>query len=107
MSRLDHLLSDTVTYATWSSVNNYGDPTWGSQSTAAARVEYTTTRIIDSSGEERDAQAKVYTETDISDKARIWLPGDNTNDANSGRLVMRRKESSTPNGGTTLYVLYL
>lgn len=107
MTEVTNLLTQTVTYATWSSVNNSGDPTFGSQSTAAARVEFGTFKTRDSEGVEVDARAKVTTETDIPRKARIWLPGDDTSDGNEARKIKERTKVATPDGSIVLYGLYL
>jgi len=106
-SRLGHIMPDTVTYATWSTGNNSGDPSWGSQSTADARVEFGSFKTRNAQGVEVDAQARIFTETDIPRKARVWLPGDDTAKGNEARKVTRRVEASTPDAGLTLYELYL
>lgn len=107
MSRMSHLLTQTVTYATWSTVNNSGDPTFGSQSTAPARVEFKLVKIKNAQGVEVDAQAKVTTEVNIPRKARVWLPGDDTSKGNEARKIVGWTEKSTPGGDLTLYGLFL
>lgn len=110
---MTHLLTDTVTYADVSSrggsggSGGSGDPVYGSQSTAAARVEHGLFRVMGATGETVDAKAKVVTEADIPHQARLWLPGDDTAVANDARQIIGRKEASTPDSGLTLRELYL
>jgi hypothetical protein len=107
MSRVSHLLTQTVTWATWTTKNNSGDPTWGSQSTAAARVEFGLFKTRNSQGVEVDVKAKVTTETNIPRKARIWLPGDDTTKGNEARKIVGWTEKATPSADLTLYGLFL
>ena len=107
MSRMSHLLTQTVTWATWSAKNNSGDPTFGAQSTAAARVEFKTMKTRNAQGVEVDIQTKVTTEVDIPRKARVWLPDDNTAVANEARKIVKRTKMATPDSSVTLYGLFL
>lgn len=107
MSRVAHLLTDTVTYATRSSFDSSGDPAFASQLTATARVEHGTFLVVADNGEERRADHRVVTETNIPATARLWLPGDDTTSGNASRQIIARKEASTPHGGLTLRELYL
>lgn len=106
MSRVSHLLTDTVTYADISTIGRDG-PSYGSQVEVSARVEFGTFRVLSANGEERDAVARVMTDTEIPAKARLWLPGDDTDEDNDARVIMRRKKATDPAGGLTLYEVYL
>lgn len=107
MSRLAHLLTDTVTYTTQTTFDSSGDPNFAASATAKARVEHGSFLALDDSGVERKATHKVITEADIPATARLWLPGDDTADANKSRLIIGRSSAATPNGALTLRELYL
>ena len=101
-----HLMTDTVTYAAISSKSNSGDPTYGSQSTCAARVEHYSKLVIGADGNEVAADHKVVSETEIKLTYRVWLPGDAVATANSARRVISVSKATTPSG-YTLYEAFL
>lgn len=107
MSEFSGLLTQTVTYADVSSRNNAGDPVYGSQVSVAARVEFVAKRVLNAQGIVVDSVAKVYTATAIPHRARIWLPGDDTNDDNEAKQILKWEKLLNPSSSLTLYGLYL
>jgi len=107
MSRASHLLTETITYADVSSTDGYGDPTYGTRSTAPARIDYGIFRTTSPRGEEVMCSTRVTTETAVPHRARVWLPDDNAAVANEARRITRRKKSITPDASLTIYELYL
>lgn len=98
---------DSVTVAAPSGVSNYGDLSFGSQSTVAARVQQTTEMIRDASGSELQATHIVYTESAIALESRVWLSGADTGDADAARVVRATNQTHDRPGGQTLYKAWL
>jgi len=108
MTAITHILTDTVTYATQTgSFDSSGDPAYNAQATAVCRHEIGTFLVKDEEGVERQATDRVATETDIPANARIWLPGDDTSDANESRQIISRRKASNPSGSITLVEIFL
>lgn len=105
MGRFTHLLTDTVTYASPSTVSAMGDVTYGTQATAAARVEYDY-RIVDAGdGKKLELTHTIVTETAIPKGARVWLPGDSIGSTAAAKIVVFQSLASVPDGSDTLYEL--
>lgn len=96
------LLTRTVTYSVRTAVDNYGDPTFGSQTAIAAYVESDNDTVIGTNGEEIRSTHKIVTATEIPKDARIWLPGDSTADTDKVRRVLSTRTAQNP-GGFTVY----
>jgi len=101
------MLTDTVTIAHCTGVNESGDPAFGAQTTIKARVEHGTKVLLGPSGEAIDYEQIVATCDPIAQTDRVWLPGDNTADNNAARRPITVKRATTFDGVTTLYEAYL
>jgi hypothetical protein len=78
-------LRQTIGVAARSSVDSYGQATFGAASNVAARVEEERRRIERRDGTFVESTHRIYTETAITYESRIWLPGDSTSDATLAR----------------------
>lgn len=96
-------LVDTITVAAPSGVSNYGDPTFGASSTLAARVQSKRQIIKARDGEEIISDHVIYTANAIAPDSRVWLPGDDTGDANEARRVLATYETHDKPGAVVLY----
>lgn len=97
---------DTITLADQSGVTG-GNPSFGAQYTALARVESSDKKIVGADGNELQAEHVVATETEIKTTTRIWLPGDDTADATEGRRALRIKRAREDDGSGGHYEVYL
>lgn len=108
MSRMTHLLTDTISYKVPGGFDSSGDPaSLGSLTTAAARHEQGSFKVQDDEGNERMAQDRITTETDIAANALLWLPGADTSDNDESKQIIKKRKASTPNADITLIELYL
>lgn len=103
MSSFAHLLTDTVTVAAEAGISGYGDPTYGSQTTVAARVEYDSKLLTAPDGSVLEVTHRIASIVEIPLRARVWLPGDNTGDNNAAKRVVSVGKGSTPDGRETIY----
>ena len=104
MSRLGHLLTDTVTVAAKSGVSGYGDPSYGAQAEVDARVEYDRKVISGPDGTELVTTHVIASSTtEIALGSRVWLPGADTDEAVEAKLVVYVKAASIPDGSDTIY----
>ena len=79
-------LAQTIYVASASTVDNYGQATYGTPAAVKARVEnLSSTRDDGADGEERASSMLIITETAIALSDRIWLPGDNQADPTLAR----------------------
>lgn len=97
-----HLLTQTITVADQTGESGYGDPTFGTQYTLRARVEFGTELLRDTDGNETQSMAAVTTEVEIPRTSRVWLPGDDISEAGAGRTAITVKSAPLPRG-TFLY----
>jgi head-tail adaptor len=97
-------LRDTITVQSRTgAANGYGDPTWGSQSTLAAKVMSSQKRIINAQGTLVQASHELLTETALTLGDRVWIPGDDTTKTTAARVVLQSVGESTVDGGYALY----
>lgn len=100
---LSHLLIDTCYHAARSSTpSSHGDPSFGTATAIACRVEHARTLRP----EEVSFSHRIFTEAAVSVGDRLWLPGDATTAA-LARPVQEVRRVSSLNGGTTLYEVLL
>lgn len=109
--RITSWLVDTITIAAPSGVSNYGDPTFGAQSTLSARVEKKESIVLDINGNERRVAWQVASLTAIALNSRVWLPGDDTADNTEARRPVSIESATTKpstygSTDTTLYMTY-
>lgn len=107
MGKIAHLLDTTITLASEASRNNYGDPTFGAQSTVAARVELTDQLVIGTDGNEVRANHVVYTETAITYTDQIWLSTADETDDNEALRPLLIKNANFPDGTVGHYEVFL
>lgn len=103
MGRAAPLMTHTVTLAAASSVSNFSDVTYAAQTTIKARVEHRRTLAIDASGNRVSAEHTVISESEIKLSDRVWLPGDDTSEANEARRPISVGNADIPGSGYTLY----
>lgn len=93
------LLPQTITRKQQSGVGSHGDPTYGSGSTMAARVQMGRDRQF----EAIEHEGVLYTETELLVTDRVWLPGDSTSDDKLARRPLRTVASPSLGASQTLY----
>ena len=99
---VSHLLTDRVSFKAPSGLDSYGDPTLGSLTTLAARVEYDVKHVASSGGVRRDQVTRVLTTTEIPIGSLLWLPGTDTAQVNQAKTVDNARRASLP-GGASLF----
>ena len=101
MSRITHLLTDTISYRLRTGVTIYGDPEFLeiTTSTAACRVERSKTWQGNTSGDEFVINTKVFLEVDVPVGSRVWLPGASTSSVSNSLPVLAQTKVSFPGGG--------
>jgi len=104
---LGGMLDATVTFSPPASVSAAGDPTFGAQTTARARVEYGTKFIYGRDNTELQCEAVIASDVEIPMGSRIWLPGTNPSDNNAAKRPLTVKRASSPGGTLTVYETYL
>lgn len=107
MGRIAHLLTDTISISSPSGIDNYGESTWGATTTAAARVENINEVIVGTDQNEYQATHVIATETAISYEDRIWLPTDNTSNADEARRPIKIVNAFFPGETDGHYEVYL
>lgn len=107
MSRWSSLMTDTVYYATESSLDSRGSVTYGATTSTTARVEASTETVTGADGLQRQATHRIFSESEIPLRARVWVPGDDSTDATKARYPIRTGKASFPDGSDTAYETYL
>ncbi len=107
MGALAHLMTETVTIADESGRSNYGDPTFGAQSSIDAKVFFLDSTIIGVDGNEYRSTAKFATETEVTYLHRVWLPGDSTGDNTAARRPLMIKTATNPRGDIEFWEVFL
>lgn len=102
---ISNMLNQTITIAHVSSKDDHGDPTYATAATAAANVENSDKVVTFEGGEERQAQYKIATQTEIKFGDRIWLPGEATTDEPHRPMVISKAVSVVD--GVSLWEAYL
>jgi len=77
-------------------VNNYGEITYATATTMAARIVGEQTKLFDTAGQELMSSHKLITTSVIGISDRIWLPGDST--SQPGRVVAHVAEKTWLSG---------
>ena len=103
MGRAAHLMTHAVTLAPAASNNNYGDTTYGTQVTIAARVEHKRSLVTNASGNQVAAEHRITSEDEIEFSDRVWLPGDDTAKAAEARKAIAVSKIDSPLDTYTLY----
>ena len=104
---IEGMLTDTISYATYSAVDDDGVLTYGSATEVKAKV-----RDIDeviSSGESQDGRyrAEIITLTEITKQDRIWLPGESNSDTDLAHVPQSIESLKSLNSGGTVYKVKL
>lgn len=107
MGALAHLLTQTVTIKSVSSVDSYADPTFGAASEIDALVFNIDTLITGPDGNEHRAMHKFSTESEVTYTDRIWLPGDSTGDDTAARRALQIRHASNPSGSIEFWEVFL
>lgn len=100
-------MTDTITYATESSMAANGNITYGTLTTARARVYRRSKIIVDQVGKQRQISHQVATETNIPRGARVWLPGTDTGVVAQAHIVMGVDTADMLDDSYQFYILLL
>lgn len=98
-----HLLNSTITYAPLSGRTNDGVPTFGAQVELVAYVDAEQKLVRNFDGEEVVSTHAITTQAEIPAEARVWLPGQATNDDTLARVPIVVIESPHPQGTYSLF----
>lgn len=98
---IESYMVDTVTIKSVTSRDGAGDPVFGSARTIKARVEDGGLIFRDSDGNEIQPEHTFTTQSEVKLTDRVWLPGDDTTDANASKrpLIVRRARRRDGSGG--------
>ena len=108
MSRVSHILTDTLTYELEASRSSTGDPVYsGTQLTTPCRWEHGRFLVKGSNGNEVVASNKVAVDISIDTLARVWGPDDTPADDETARAIITFKKARTPGGAFTIYEYFL
>jgi|TARA_R100000049_G_C1921552_1_gene66729 hypothetical protein len=104
---IGHLLTDTISIAAPSGVNDDGELTYATATTAQAKVQEK--RDVASMGAGLDIETNhvIITKAAITKKHRIWLPGDSTSDATLARTPQVLEKANGIGSGETVYKVQL
>jgi hypothetical protein len=102
---ITHLLIHTLTIEEQNGVSNSGSPTFADQTTMASRIERTNTMVINFAGNEQKASHRVVTLSEVGQNARVYFPGDDTDDTTEARRPIAVTQGDTT-AGDTLYETY-
>lgn len=80
-------MSDTISYKERSGVDAAGKPTYGTLTTAAAKVWDRQDVFRNNRGEEVVTRSVVHTFTDVPRGSLLWLPGEDTTDNDNAHIV--------------------
>lgn len=104
-AQLDAWLIHTVKRQPQAGTTGYGDPAWGLAEDVPARAEYHTGMAR--KGDDTIAfDHRIFTTTPIAITDRLWLPGDYP-DTTKARRPVAVSQSTTRDGGTTLYTVLI
>jgi len=104
---LDSWFKDEITIQRMTGVDNFGQPTYGSQKTVKCRVEHDMKKIVDASGQEATSDAQIALSEKVGLQDRIWLPGTDTEKVEQSRLAKNYREASSKNKQTTMMMLFM
>ncbi len=88
---LDGWFTDTITIQAITDRDANGDPSYGAQFTALARVEEKQTRVRNREGQEVMSDTAIATEQAIGAQDRVWIPGADTTKVNQARTPISFK----------------
>lgn len=103
-------LTETLSLQTpTGTTSSYGDPSWGSVVTAAARVEPTSRRVTGPDGTLTQATHRLFItpDVDVSIACRIFLPGVSTSSGALARRPVQVSELKDLDGVRTHWEVYL
>lgn len=103
---VDSWLVDTITIAPFLDRDGDGDPSFGAQFTAPARVEFKQTRVVGPDGQEVVSDTRVATKQSIGTQDRVWLPGASTADTNAARLALASQNAKNHGQDLTLFEVF-
>lgn len=103
-------LTETANYAAPTGVSAAGDDTFGSAVAFLCRTEidrwFHGPNFMPRHGEDQETSIVIFTDVDVPEAARIWLPGLATTSANA-RRPKRREVVRDEKGAVTHYEIYL
>ena len=103
--------TETAYYALATGTSNAGDDTYGSAVSFLCRTEIDRWKhgpiFIPRHGEDLETAIRLFTETDVPDRAIVWLPGVDETDVTLARKVRRREVARRETGVVSHYELYL
>lgn len=102
----DDYMVDTITLADRTGITG-GNPLYGPQYTARARLESSTKKIIGSDGNELQAEHVFATRTAVKTTTAVWLPDDDPADDTQMRRALHVKRAREPDGSGGHYEVFL
>ena len=74
------MLTETVTVRDIVGRDNNGDPEYGAPYTLCAYVQRVSEKVVTGEGNEVVSSHRVFTEREIGDHSRVWIPGVDPNE---------------------------
>lgn len=97
-----HRLIDTLSYRELDSISD-GDITYGSLQTCAVRIEEFPDIVKANGGAELQTSHLVWTQTDITIQARVWIDSTQTGDTSKAVRILKKERAKTLDGNYTGY----
>ncbi len=104
-------LTETAYYKATTAITSAGVETFGAAVSFTCRTEYQ--RVIHGpmfmprGGEDEEFMHLIFTETNVPDDARIWLPGDSTSNDALARKIRRKETVRDELGAVSHYEIYI
>jgi hypothetical protein len=101
------MLTHTVYVASFASVDEYGESTYGAARAVKARVQAQRRNVRGPTGDEVVSSHVIYTADEVKASDRIWLPGASTASAEASNVPLTITSSPHPSDGRTLWKVEL
>lgn len=106
-AELRALLGQTIYVASVASRDSYGQATYGTPASRAARVE-TSSRVVKlATGEQLQTSHRIFVEAALYQEDRIWLPGLSSADATLARRPLLIEDIPDEDGAIDHYEVYV
>ena len=103
--QLRNQLRETIAVKTETTADSYGDYSYSSGTNVAARIERHDAIVYNEAGEELKTTHRIITEAAITQRDRIWFPGDSSSTASLARTPRSIEKYIDENGATYAYVV--